>query len=202
MTPPPTPSNPTPNILILGACGTIGKKLKHAWPHALTVDKKSEADLVFDLADLSTAPSPLTPFLNSADVVIHLASTAEPDSPAHIHFESVIHAANLVSACVAAEVPHLILASSDWAAPKAPHLRINTYGHSKRVMETMAEMYSHLEGIEATAIRIGWVPDEQIDFEKVPNWLLENYWNDQKLIERIHTEIEKHPCRSRPAPQP
>ncbi len=182
------------NIIILGGCGTIGRKLKQAWPDAMSVDKNPAADVVCDLAEL--APDNLLfPLLETADVVIHLATSADPAHEDFIHFQSVIHSANLVAACVKAKVPKLIIASSDWAAPKAPHLKVNTYGHAKRVLEAMAEMVAHQKDQDATAIRIGWVPDDTVDLEKVPAWLRENYWDDQKLVEIFRREIENRPKR-------
>jgi nucleoside-diphosphate-sugar epimerase len=109
------------------------------------------------------------------------------------HFKSVVNTAKLVSACAAAKVPKLILASSDWAEPKAAHLKINSYGYSKRVIEAMAEMYSHHEYRTATAVRIGWVPNEFVKIDEAPEWLLENYWSDAQLIGEFKKIVRKEP---------
>ena len=181
------------NIVIVGGCGLIGRKLKKEWPDAVCVDRFQGADFVCDLGCLNGRNSAFHSILQAAEVVIHLATSADPEEPESIHFHSVVDTAKLVAACDAANVQKLIIASSDWAEPKAAHLRINSYGYSKRVIEAMAEMYSHCEGRLATAIRIGWVPDESVDIDEAPDWLLDNYWSDAKLIKEFSRVIRDEP---------
>lgn len=180
-------------IIIIGGCGSIGRKLKKEWTHAICVDRAKGADIIFDLATLNQRDSAFHSILKAAEVVVHLATSADSEASELIHFNSVVNTAKLVSACAAVNVPNLILASSDWAEPKAAHLRINSYGYSKRVIEAMAEMYSHHEYRVATAIRIGWVPDESFEIDTAPEWLLENYWSDVKLIDEFSKIIRKKP---------
>lgn len=61
------------------------------------------------------------------------------------------------------------------------------------IIEAMAEMYSHDEYRVATAIRIGWVPDESVKIKEAPEWLLENHWSDAKLIDEFTKIIRKEP---------
>jgi nucleoside-diphosphate-sugar epimerase len=109
--------------------------------------------------------------------------TAAPD---RAHYAAVVDAARLVTACAAANVPRLVLASSDWATPKAGWAEINTYGHSKRVFEALAAMYSHAPGRRAVALRIGWVAHDKSALEGAADWLLANYWDDTRLIAESH----------------
>ncbi|MDA3874366.1 MAG: NAD-dependent epimerase/dehydratase family protein [Kiritimatiellae bacterium] len=180
-------------IILVGGCGSIGRKLKKEWPDAICVDRAKGADIICDLAALNERDSAFHSILKTADVVIHFATSADPEASELIHFSSVVHTAKLVAACATANVPNLILASSDWAEPKAAHLRINSYGYSKRVIEAMAEMYSICEYRVATAIRIGWIPDESVKIAEAPEWLLENHWNDAKLIGEFKKMIRKEP---------
>jgi nucleoside-diphosphate-sugar epimerase len=87
-------------------------------------------------------------------------------------------------------VPRLVLASSDWAAPKAGWAGINTYGHSKRVFEALTAMYSHVPGRRAVAVRIGWVPGDRSALESAADWLLANYWDDARLIAEVTAALE------------
>ena len=176
-------------IIIVGGCGTIGKKLKRAWPNALTVDRAESADIRCDLADIDPINSALASVFERAEVVIHLATSADPQATDVTHFTSVVHTAKVVAACASAGVPKLLLASSDWAAPKVRHLTVNVYGHSKRVLEAMAAMYSHGGDRMAVAIRIGWVPDEELAIADAPDWLLENHWSDERLIHEFRKLI-------------
>ena len=82
------------------------------------------ADITCDLSALNEGDSAFFSILKTAEVVIHLATSPDPEASELIHFNSVVSTAKLVSACAAANVPKLILASSDWAEPKAAHLRL------------------------------------------------------------------------------
>jgi len=55
----------------------------------------------------------------------------------------------------------------------------------------MAEMYSHDNGRVATAVRIGWLPNESVKIEEASEWLLENHWSDAKLVGEFKKIIEK-----------
>jgi hypothetical protein len=88
-----------------------------------------------------------------------------------------------------APVPRLILASSDWAAPKVAWAEINTYGHSKRVFEAMAAMYQHATGCRATGLRFGWVPASPASLIGAEPWLLENYWDDARLVREVEAAL-------------
>ena len=186
-------------IIIVGGCGTIGRKLKKEWPDAVCVDRAQGADIVCDLAALNENHGTFHSILKTAEVVIHLATSADPDASEVAHFDSVVNTAKLVAACAAANVPNVILASSDWAEPKAADLRINSYGYSKRVIEAMAEMYSNHECRVATAIRIGWIADETVEIEEAPEWLRDNHWShwsDAKLIREFKKLIRKEPNKA------
>ena len=178
-------------MVIIGGCGNIGKKLKREWPTAISVDREKDADFVYDLRKLGSTDTKLHDVLASSDVVIHLATSADPEATDTVHFQSLENTAKLVNACACVNVPKLILASSDWAEPNEH--KINTYGHSKRVMEAMSEMYSQNEYRVSTAIRIGWVPDDDLVMEEAPEWLLKNYWSTSRLIEEFNKVISIEP---------
>ncbi len=174
-------------IVIVGGCGNIGKRLKTRWPEAITIDRDDQADFVVDLGRVDAVNSQFYDIINTADVVIHLATSADPEAPDLVHFQSLENSAKLTNICAKAGVRKLILASSDWAEPNG--LSINAYGYSKRAIEVMAEMYSHQQGCTAIALRIGWVPGDATEVSKAPKWLAQNYWDDSKLISEFERAI-------------
>ena len=181
-------------MLVIGGCGNIGNKLKREWPCSITVDRKKSADFVFDLNELGKGDSDFYDLLGKSEVVVHLATSADPDGSDLTHFQSLENTAKLVSACAHADVPNLILASSDWAEPS--HQDINTYGQCKRAIEAMADMYSQSEHRVCTAIRIGWVPQDDSDIQAAPEWLLKSYWDTCKLIQEFKVAIYKKPNKA------
>jgi nucleoside-diphosphate-sugar epimerase len=169
-------------VIITGSQGNIGRRLKRAFPDAIGVDRVAGAEIVADLADCDFGSGALAEALKSAGCVIHLATSADPDAPLSVHVASVATTARLVEACLRAGVRRVVLPSSDWAEPRDPGLRINAYGYSKRAIEALAAMYSSLDGLEAVALRIGWVPGGDDELEGAPEWLLRNHWTDERLI--------------------
>jgi nucleoside-diphosphate-sugar epimerase len=119
--------------------------------------------------------------LNTAEAVIHLATSADPDAPDRVHWQAVVVTARLLAACAAADVPRVIVASSHWAEP-ANGQAINVYGHSKRAIEAMAAMYALAPGRTAVALRIGWVPGAAEEVAEAPGWLRDDHWDDARLI--------------------
>ena len=172
-------------LLITGSQGNVGRRLMAAFPGAVGVDRQPGADIVADLSTADYDLGPLAEAIRGASGLVHLATSPDPDAPDPVHYAAVVDAARLVAACAAANVPRLVLASSDWAAPKAGWAGINTYGHSKRVFEALAAMYSHSLGRRAVALRIGWVPRDKSALEGAPDWLRANYWDDTRLIAEV-----------------
>jgi nucleoside-diphosphate-sugar epimerase len=176
--------------IITGSQGNVGRRLMAAFPGSIGVDRRPGADIV---ADLSTTAYDLGPFaeaIRDASSLIHLATSPDTDAPDPVHYAAVVDAARLVTACAAANVPRLVLASSDWAAPKVGWVGINTYGHSKRVFEALAAMYSHARGRRAVALRIGWVPRDKAELEGAADWLVANYWDDARLIAEVTAALQ------------
>jgi nucleoside-diphosphate-sugar epimerase len=169
-------------VLIFGSKGNIGRRLMRAFAGAVGVDRVAGADIVADLTDCDFGSGALAEALAKAHCVIHLATSADPEAPVAAHLAAVVATTRLVEACMRARVPRIVLPSSDWAEPRDPALRINAYGHSKRAIEALAAMYSALDGCQAVALRIGWVPASDDDLTGAPEWLRANYWSDERLI--------------------
>ncbi|MDO8358938.1 MAG: NAD(P)-dependent oxidoreductase [Devosia sp.] len=176
-------------LLIVGAMGNIGHRLMTAFPGAIGMDRVPGADIVADLTTVDYAAPIIRDALASVDGVIHVATSADVAAPDRVHYQAVIDAARLLDACQRVPVPRLILPSSDWAEPK-PGWPINTYGHSKRVFETMAAMYRHSTGMHCVALRIGWVAHDLEEVHRSPKWLQDNYWDDARLFREVKAALQ------------
>jgi nucleoside-diphosphate-sugar epimerase len=175
-------------ILIAGAAGNIGRRLMAALPGAIGLDRIAGTDIHADLATVNFRRDPVRAALASAEAVIHLATNADPKAPASVHWQAISDTARLLAACEAARVARVVLASSDWAEP-GPGMRLNPYGQSKRVIEAMAAMYMQDTGLEATALRIGWVPGSASELQRAPPWLAATYWDNARLVAEFRTAL-------------
>jgi nucleoside-diphosphate-sugar epimerase len=168
-------------LVITGSEGNIGRRLRAAFPDVVGIDVHRGADIVADLGGLDYTRRFVDEALRSADGVVHLATSADPDASDDQHWQAVANTARLVAACAHVGVPRLVIASSDWAEPKNG-LPINAYGHSKRVMEALAAMYALAPGRHAVALRVGWVPGSADELAAAPEWLRANHWDDARLV--------------------
>lgn len=168
-------------IIITGSEGNVGRRLKAAFPGATGIDVARGADIVADLGTVDYERAVIRTALANAEAVIHLATSADPAAPDDVHWQAVANAARLFAACAHLNVLRLVVASSDWAEP-TNGMAINAYGHSKRVMEALAAMYSLTAGRSAVALRVGWVPRDPGEVANAPAWLAANYWDDARLI--------------------
>jgi nucleoside-diphosphate-sugar epimerase len=175
-------------IVIAGSEGNIGRRLKSALPGAIGIDTRRGADIVADLATIDYSRVVIAEALTRADAVIHLATSADPDAADDVHWLAVANTARLFAACAHAGVPRIVVASSDWAEPTGG-MRINAYGHSKRVCEALAAMYSLAPGRKAVALRVGWVPVSLHELDRAPEWLRANYWDDVRLVSEFRRAI-------------
>jgi nucleoside-diphosphate-sugar epimerase len=185
-----TPNEKLPlKAVIFGSEGNVGRRLKPLFTEVFGVDQVPGADLVAPIKDIDFAAEPIAGRLKAADVVLHFATS--PNVAAHddVQYQAVVDAARLLDACQRIPVPRLLLPSSDWAEPKVGWAGINTYGHSKRVFETMAAMYRFSTGQRCAALRIGWVAAPG-QYEASADWLKANYWSTERLISEVRATLE------------
>lgn len=178
-------------ILIFGAMGNIGRRLRRAFPDSIGIDRMPGADLVADLTSIDYDAPEIRAAFERADGVIHVATSAGTGDPDSAHWEAVVGAARLMAACDRHDIRRVVLPSSDWADPKTRWAQhdINAYSHSKRVFEAMAHMYNMTPGRRCVALRIGWVPREPVEVATAEPWLQANYWNDARLIAQMRTAL-------------
>jgi nucleoside-diphosphate-sugar epimerase len=174
-------------IIIVGAMGNIGRRLMPAFPGAVGIDRTPGSDIVADLDTIDYDAPEIRRAFESADGLIHVATSASTVDPDTMHWAAVVGTARLMAACDQHNIRRVILPSSDWAQPKTrwAHNELNAYGHSKRVFEAMAEMYNAKPGRWAVALRFGWVPKDPADVAPAAQWLQANYWDDARLIAQV-----------------
>ena len=179
--------------VIFGSEGNIAKRLRPLFPDAFGVDRVPGADLVASITDVDYDAEPLRSRLAEADVVLHLATSPRTHDPDEVHYQAVIDAARLLKACQAVPVPRVLLPSSDWAEPKRGWPAMNTYGYSKRMLESMAAMYSFSTGKRCVALRFGWVAPWS-DIEAAGDSPLRgNYWDDARLLHEVRRGLDLPP---------
>ena len=176
-------------LIITGSTGNIGRRLAAAFPDAIGIDIDPEADISADLSTIDYEARLVRQAFEQADGLIHLATSANVDDPDWVHWRAVVDTARLVEACARHDIGRLVLPSSDWAEPKPGWAGINVYGHSKRVFEAMAQMYSATPGRHAVALRFGWVPRDPAEVEIAEDWLRANYWDDDRLIAEVGSAL-------------
>lgn len=168
-------------IVITGSEGNIGRRLRRAFPDAIGIDIRPGADIRANLEFIDYDDRVVRRALETAEGLVHLATTADPEAPADVHWQDLINASRLFANAMKRGVRCLVVASADWADP-ADGREVNTYGHSKRVLEIMAAMYDHEEGRRGRSVRIGWVPRDESEIEAAPDWLRDTRWSDYKLV--------------------
>ncbi|MEO6395843.1 MAG: polysaccharide biosynthesis protein [Devosia sp.] len=177
--------------VIFGSQGNVAQKLRTIFPDSFGVDQVEGADLVTSMQDADYDAEPLRSRLAEADLVLHLATSPRVDDPDEVHYQAVIDAARLLQACQKIPVPRVLLPSSDWADPKRGWPPVNTYGHSKRVFETMATMYRYSTGKICVALRFGWVAHNRAEAEAAePKWLRDNYWDEERLFREVRRALD------------
>lgn len=179
-------------LIIVGAMGNIGRRLMAGFPGAIGIDRVPGADIVAALADIDYDAPAVRAAFETADGLIHVATSANVGDPDAVHWQAVVDTARLLAACDRYDIRRVVIPSSDWADPKtrwAAH-NLNAYGHSKRVFEEMAHMYNvgH-PGRHCVALRIGWVAHTPEDVAAADPWLQANYWDDARLIGQMQAAL-------------
>jgi nucleoside-diphosphate-sugar epimerase len=176
-------------LVITGAGGRVGRRLMAAFPGAIGVDRAAGSGVVVDFDNADYSADPVRGVLAGADAIIHLAAEPSPRAPDPVHWQSVINAGRLMNAALAAGIPRFVVASSGWAVPmEGQHL--NAYAHSKRVMESLANMYDNAAGKAGRFVRIGWVPESADAVAGAADWLKKLYWPDERLVAEFRAALE------------
>ena len=178
------------SVLITGANGNIGKKLREAWVEVydlVLIDQKPDPDdpEVVE-ADLSVLNENWFTQFHGVDTVIHLA--ANPDADAtweDLEKPNLDALCNVFHAATLAGVERLIFASSNHVMggyKEFPDMRITEdlppkpdgpYGGAKLMGERLGRSLAKAYDITFIAVRLGWVQPGENDPDDMPDdWSL------------------------------
>jgi NAD+ dependent glucose-6-phosphate dehydrogenase len=161
-----------PHVLITGAAGTLGSRLRHhmqslGWLLTL-LDRDSKGDDAIATADLAVFRDDWASRFAGVDTVLHLAGEPSPRASWAAALRDNIDAThNVMEASCRAGVRRLVFASSNWVlaghrfgtatldAATEPY-PVNPYGVSKLAGERIGRAASALRGLSFMAFRIGY----------------------------------------------
>jgi nucleoside-diphosphate-sugar epimerase len=195
-------------ILITGATGNIGRKLRAAWEEVydlILVDTRNpdhDPDVIE--ADLSVLDEEWIAHFHGADTVIHLA--ANPSE--HASWEELVApnmdaAANVFLAAALGGVERIIFASSNHAmggyrnlgditiTVDLPPRPGNPYGAAKLMAERVGKSLAGVFDLTFVALRLGWVQPGANRPETLPDEWNKGLWlSDRDMIELFHRAVE------------
>lgn len=196
-------------ILITGASGNIGRKLREAWEEVYDLvlldvapPEDDEEDVV--AADLSEFAEEWMALFHGVDTVIHLA--ASPDE--HSSWEDLVApnldaVANVFHAAALAGVERIIFASSNHAmggyrelgdiaiTAELPPRPGNPYGAAKLMAERLGRSLSGIFDLTFVALRLGWVQSGENRPETLPDeWNKELWLSNGDLVRLFVRAVE------------
>ena len=195
-------------VLITGACGNIGRKLRAAWADVydlVLIDKAAPRDdPEVIVADLAILDEDWITHFHGVDTVVHLA--ANPDDCAT--WEELIGPnldalANVFHAAALAGVERVIFASSNHVMGEYRHLGDGPitvdmtpmpdgpYGVTKLVGERLGRSLARAFDLTFIAIRIGWVQEGKNRPETLPDdWDRQMWLSNADLISLFDCAVE------------
>ncbi|SFK35339.1 NAD-dependent epimerase/dehydratase family protein [Methylocapsa palsarum] len=177
-----------PTVLITGASGILGQKLRRhfsslGWRLKL-IDIDDFGDPAVIKADLSVRDEAWTRHCIGVDAIIHLAAQTRPDAPWDAVARSNVAATQNVYEAARQGPRRVVFASSNWVMagyryrdgklttdlPPAP---INPYGVSKLIGESLGRFYHERWGLSTICFRIGYcLPGENLPGQ----WMDLGFW--------------------------
>ncbi len=160
-------------ILITGAAGSIGKKLRAHFEakggyDLRLLDRHDGGDAAVRVADLAVWDDSWVDLFRGVDAVVHLAGNPRPEAPwASIQRDNIDLVLNVYEAAARQGAKRLVFASSNWtmaghrfAGGPLPTDRepypVNPYGVSKLIGERLGRSYSDRWGLSVICFRIGY----------------------------------------------
>ncbi|GAC1466148.1 MAG: hypothetical protein NVSMB9_06400 [Isosphaeraceae bacterium] len=195
-------------VLITGASGNIGRKLRAAWADAydlVLIDRSADPDdpevISADLSDLDE--SWFTHF-HGVDTVIHLAANpSEFSTWEELEGPNLDALCNVFHAAALAGVERLIFASSNHAmggyrelgdmpiTVELPPKPDSPYGATKLMGERLGQSIARSFDITFIALRLGWIQDGQNLPETLPDdWSRSMWLSNNDLVRLFECAIE------------
>jgi nucleoside-diphosphate-sugar epimerase len=195
-------------VLITGACGNIGMKLRRAWTDVydlVLIDKAAvDDDPEVFFADLSVLDDDWITHFHGVDTVVHLAANSDEFAPLDALIGPNLDAmANVFHASALAGVERVIFASSNHVmgeyqqlgeGPITPHmtpLPDGPYAMTKLVGERMGQSLARAFDLTVIALRLGWIQEGKNHPETLPHdWARKMWLSNADLIHLFDCAVE------------
>lgn len=195
-------------ILITGASGNIGSKLREAWEgiyDLILIDTEGDPDDPDIIeADLSVWDQEWVDLFAEVDTVIHLAGNRDEFAQWHDLADPNMDVfSNVLNAAVLNEVERFIFASSNHVMGgyrEIEDLPITTdlpprpdspYGGTKLMGERMGKSAAEAYGVVFLALRLGWVQDGPNAPQSLPDeWSRQMWLSNEDMIQLFECSIE------------
>jgi NAD+ dependent glucose-6-phosphate dehydrogenase len=195
-------------VLITGACGNIGRKLRDAWTDVydlVLIDKVADdddADVI--VADLETMDDDWITHFHGVDTVVHLAANPDSDAPWDELIGPNLDAmANVFNAAALAGVERIIFASSNHVMGGYRHLDDRPitvgrdplpdgpYGAAKLFGERLGQSLARAFDMTFIALRLGWVQPGSNRPETLPDdWSRKHWLSNTDLVRLFDCAVE------------
>jgi NAD+ dependent glucose-6-phosphate dehydrogenase len=195
-------------VLITGACGNIGRKLRTAWADVydlVLIDKSgSDDDTDVIVADVAVLDEEWITHFHGVDTVVHLAANPVDSAPWEELIGPNLDAlSNVFHAAALAGVERLIFASSNHVMGDYRHLGDGPitvtmtprpdgpYGVTKLVGERMGRSLARAFDLTFIAIRLGWVQEGKNRPEGMSNdWERQLWLSNADLVRLFDCAVE------------
>lgn len=201
------PADDVRTVLITGAAGNLGRKLRAAWAdryEIIAIDAKpdpDDPDLI--VADLAEWDADWVDLLDETDVVVHLAANPSEHAPwEELYRPNMDALANVLLAAATAGVERCIFASSNHAmggyrpasgpiTEDLPPIPGNPYGGTKLMGERLGRSVAAAFGITFIGLRIGWCQRGENRPETLPDdWSRSIWLSDRDFVQLLTRAVE------------
>jgi nucleoside-diphosphate-sugar epimerase len=195
-------------VLLTGACGNIGRKLRMAWTNVydlVLIDKSPGADDPEVIAaDLTVLDDDWITHFHGVDTVVHLAANSDEFAPWEELIGPNLDAlANVFHAAALAGVERIIFASSNHVMGEYQHLDDEPitvdrgprpdgpYGVTKLVGERLGQSLARAFDLTFIALRLGWIQEGKNRPDTLPNdWARKMWLSNADLIRLFDCAVE------------
>jgi NAD(P)-dependent dehydrogenase (short-subunit alcohol dehydrogenase family) len=195
-------------VLITGACGNIGRKLRDAWVDVydlVLIDKApSEDDLDVIVADLEKFDNDWITHFHGVDTVVHLAANGDEFAPwKELIGPNLDALANVFHAAALAGVERIIFASSnhvmgDYERMDDGPITVDMkpmpdgpYAVTKLMGERLGQSLARAFDLTFIALRLGWIQEGKNRPETLPHdWARKMWLSNADLIRLFDCSVE------------
>lgn len=198
-----------PTVLLTGASGNLGRKLRAAWRDRydlILLDARDDGDPDVHVADLAVWDDDWVALFDEADAVVHLAANPSEATPwPDLVGPNLDAVANVFHATALAGVERLVFASSNHAmggyrdrdetpiAPDLPARPGNPYGAAKLMGERWGISLAKSFGLSFVGLRIGWVLPGANRPADLPDDWSRGLWLSNADLVRLFTQAVEAP---------